>query len=251
MISEFSVVFLKSVVEIGFERLLSQREKAKIRWAGYRNRSKKIRVSMAVLLSLQDESGLYFLIKNTKKPNLYAPAGGVIRFLDLLPLPLQKVEFTAEAAGKPLGEANDLRGYIKGRNLFQFVEWFFSGVDRETTRQCLVREIIEELGEQGIVVDISQLALVDFHGVRTCIELPFWPPVEDKVWMQFRWLEVVEAHGVASQDVVRTMLLSSLDCIWVTPAEIMNGVSANGSQIAPSAEYLIKEKRSRPEPPHI
>ena len=247
----FTYLLLKPAMEIAIDRASERIPEFKVSWAAAMHHQQTVRVSVAVLLQIVDEDGMVLLIRNAKRPSLYAPIGGVIRTLEQQPAALKAISFLPESVGegKAPGESRDLRGIIKGKHLAQFVDWFARGGDRETYRQAMVRELVEEIRESGGECSSAEFAEVDFHTVRTCVELPFWPNPNEKTYLQFRWLEIVEPHSPRCRETVLRILSRSRGILKASPKEVRDGMASGGEAIAPSADYLVGPRRMRQEPP--
>lgn len=109
--------------------------------------NKPIRVSFAYLFRIKID-GVYFLIKGNKIKK-FQPVGGVYQYFDSAKAELDYVfESTDKMKENSRDNQNDLRGYVKGKNLKKFITWFESKKNREVTCD---REFIEELVLTGIV----------------------------------------------------------------------------------------------------
>ena len=104
--------------------------------------NKEVRLSIAYLFRINVD-GKYLLVKNRMR-NAYQPVGGAFKtlpgseaiFSDLDVRPDRLIE-TEHGVAK-----NDLRVYVKGKNVFRFLDWFESKQDREISPW---REFCEEL----------------------------------------------------------------------------------------------------------
>lgn len=122
----------------------------------YRNRD--VRISIAYLYRIKVDN-LYLLVKSRTR-NYYQPVGGCYKTLpgsekifDKLNVrPDRKFE-TEKGIAK-----NDLRVYVKGKNVIDFLKWFKSKEDRETSPW---REFCEELiGEE--ILPWKQFRFIDY-----------------------------------------------------------------------------------------
>jgi hypothetical protein len=107
-----------------------------------RLRNRDIRISIAYLYRI-NVNGKYLLVKNTRR-NYYQPVGGAFKTLpgsekifENLNVKRDRLIETENGIAK-----NDLRVFVKGTNVIDFIEWFNSKEDRETSPW---REFCEEL----------------------------------------------------------------------------------------------------------
>lgn len=122
----------------------------------YRNQD--IRISIAYLYRIQVDD-LYLLVKSRTR-NYYQPVGGCYKtlpgsekvFEKLGVKPDRKFE-TEKGIAK-----NDLRVYVKGKNVIEFLEWFDSKEDREISPW---REFCEELIAEDIL-PWKQFRFIDY-----------------------------------------------------------------------------------------
>lgn len=105
-------------------------------------RNKDIRISIAYLYRI-NVNGKYLLVKNSRR-NYFQPVGGAFKTLpgsekifDSLNVKCDRLIETENGIAK-----NDLRVFVKGTNVIDFIEWFNSKEDRETSPW---REFCEEL----------------------------------------------------------------------------------------------------------
>ena len=105
-------------------------------------RNKKIRISIAYLFRIKVD-GQYLLVKNSRR-NYYQPVGGAFKTLpsskgifEKLNVESDKLIETEKGIAK-----GDLRVFTKGVNVIEFIKWFNSKKDRETSPW---REFCEEL----------------------------------------------------------------------------------------------------------
>ena len=105
-------------------------------------RNKEIRISIAYLYRI-NINGKYLLVKNSRR-NYFQPVGGAFKTLpgsekifESLNIKSDRIIETQNGIAK-----NDLRVFVKGLNVIEFIEWFNSKQDRETSPW---REFCEEL----------------------------------------------------------------------------------------------------------
>ncbi|MDF4203908.1 hypothetical protein PXD56_13120 [Maribacter sp. SA7] len=106
------------------------------------HRKKKIRISIAYLFRIKVD-GKYLLIKSSRR-NYFQPVGGAFktlpsskRIFEKLNIESDKLIETEKGIAK-----GDLRVFTKGVNVIDFIKWFNSKKDRETSPW---REFCEEL----------------------------------------------------------------------------------------------------------
>ena len=110
-------------------------------------RNKMIRVSFAYLFRIKID-GVYFLVKGSKIRK-FQPVGGVYQYFDSGKAELDYIfESSEKMKENSQDNQNDIRGYVRGKNLKKFIKWFESRKNREVTCD---REFIEELVLTGIV----------------------------------------------------------------------------------------------------
>lgn len=105
-------------------------------------RNKKIRISIAYLFRIKVD-GKYLLVKNSRR-DYFQPVGGAYktlpsskRIFEKLNIESDKLIETEKGIAK-----GDLRVFTKGINVIEFIKWFNSKKDRETSPW---REFCEEL----------------------------------------------------------------------------------------------------------
>lgn len=106
------------------------------------HRNKKIRISIAYLFRIKVD-GKYLLVKNSRR-DYFQPVGGAFktlpsskRIFEKLNIESDKLIETEKGIAK-----GDLRVFTKGVNVIEFIKWFNSKKDRETSPW---REFCEEL----------------------------------------------------------------------------------------------------------
>lgn len=112
------------------------------------HRNKEIRLSIAYLFRIKID-GKYLLVKSDRR-NYYQPVGGAFKTLpgsekifEKLNVKRDRLVETENGIAK-----NDLRVFVKGLNVIEFLEWFNSKEDRETSPW---REFCEELISTNIL----------------------------------------------------------------------------------------------------
>jgi SMODS-associated NUDIX domain len=135
-------------------------------------RNREVRVSVAALLRVC-HNGQYLLFHVPFVPNTYGPPGGVIKYQKSSRPALDQLEFRDQVVPSLLKDMEcDLRGFVPARKLSAFVRWFESGVGRESSDDCLRRELAEELEEVGFPDAVQDIGLLRFRFIRTVTEGP-------------------------------------------------------------------------------
>ena len=102
---------------------------------------KDIRLSFSYLFRIQVD-GKYLLVKGNRLKNQYQPIGGVYKYYDEAKPTLESFNFRPDISMGNTTETDDLRIYISGKHLLDFMQWFRSMKDREYDPK---REFYEEL----------------------------------------------------------------------------------------------------------
>ncbi len=129
------------------------------------SRNKKIRVSMAAILSVRREN-YFILVRNHHRPQTFGPIGGVYKYYPSAIEHLDQCGFQPQIRDQDM--KNDLRGFLLGKNLPSFLEWFFSGKNREI--ESLSREIKEELQEIRLIVELESVTDLQYDLIKSVIE---------------------------------------------------------------------------------
>lgn len=109
---------------------------------------KDIRISISYLFRIKVD-GKYLLVKNSRR-QYFQPVGGAFKTLPGSELIFEKLGVKPDRlieTEKGIAK-NDLRVFVKGINVIEFIEWFKSKEDRETSPW---REFCEELISTGIL----------------------------------------------------------------------------------------------------
>lgn len=122
------------------------------------HRNKEIRLSIAYLFRIKID-GKYLLVKSSRR-NYFQPVGGAFKTLpgseklfEKLNVKRDRLIETEKGIAK-----NDLRVFVKGLNVIEFIEWFKSKEDRETSPW---REFCEELITTNIL-PWTQFRFIDY-----------------------------------------------------------------------------------------
>lgn len=122
------------------------------------HRNKDIRLSIAYLFRIKVD-GKYFLVKNSRR-NYFQPVGGAFKTLPGSEKVFEKLNVKSDRlieTEKGIAK-NDLRVFVKGINVIEFIQWFKSKEDRETSPW---REFCEELISTGIL-PWKQFRFIDY-----------------------------------------------------------------------------------------
>jgi ADP-ribose pyrophosphatase YjhB (NUDIX family) len=202
----------------------------------------EVRVVVSAVLRIE-HAGKYLLIRNTHRPESFAPVGGVYKYRPSARPTLDTFCYRADA--RDLEMQNDVRGFVTKGTFSSFQAWFKSEAHRETAEECLRRELEEELDE--VSLSFSQLADLNFRKVRAVDEGPEF--VEAHKYWQFRIFEIYEftetpsAHALL--DILKQSSKTSKDLLWVTADEIQKGRAQTREVLAPHASYFLGTKRYR------
>src|SRR5579859_1859732 len=153
-------------------------------------RNADVRVSASALLRIPD-GGRYVLVRNANRPELFGPFGGVYKFSESCRPILDEFLFRPQDVGPSRVMRDDLRGFIPGKKLPNFVNWFFKLTQRESATECMCRELAEEIKETKLDSALTVPKSLDLRKIRTVEEAPHRVPVE--TYKQFRIFEVYEA----------------------------------------------------------
>jgi hypothetical protein len=207
--------------------------------------SADIRIVFSALLRIS-ESDEYLLIRNLHRPETFAPIGGVYKYRQDAQPELDKFEFRPHDMGPGDDMANDIRGYLPRRNLVKLLHWYHCNANRESDKECLRRELKEELDEIGLSRNFKCPEDFHFRSVRTIIEGP--ESVPGQTYAQFRIFEIYEIAPVTSNikrflHQLRKSAIKNPDLLLVSAQEIITGRARTGEIVASTAAYLIGKKR--------
>jgi hypothetical protein len=140
-------------------------------------RKRRIRISCAALLRIEDEAGQYLLGLARLRRGTLGPFGGAFKYSDKGKAQLDKLGFEQQVMNEIDGPGieRDLRGHLRGASVAGFLRWFHSKTGRENDTECLRRELCEELAEVGLPALVPLADSLEFTLVREVIE----PPVRD------------------------------------------------------------------------
>lgn len=122
-----------------------------------------------------------------------------------------------------------------------------TGEGRETSSECLIRELIEELDEISRPSPFPSKR-IRFRRIRTIVEEPQFIPALGKV--QYRIFEIHEFDDgdLPKEEMVDALAaagVGSKDLIWATADEMKRGRHLDGGIIGSHAPYLFGTERYR------
>lgn len=210
-------------------------------------RSPETRVSFAALLRICD-GDRYLLIRNKYRSEVMAPLGGVFKYQESATAKLDSLAFRPELRSDLQDSRGDMRGVIPTARLKDFIGWFNKGVDRENAKECLTRELAEEIEEVGLQELLSVPDDLEFRLVRKISE----PIARDPgyTWDQFRHFEVYEP--ILTNEVVKCFFdalkrsaPTNPNLEFATAEQIIRGRTPRGAVIGHHCAYLYGEESVR------
>ncbi len=204
---------------------------------------------MAALLSVTQDDR-FLLIRSHYRQEVFGPIGGVFKYYPTARNALDLYGFSPQRRPGDFGEdlRSDLRGFIPGRSMPNFLRWFVSGKQREV--EPLTREIREELDEIGLRHYESREPY-KFDLIRTIYEGPTGVPGE--AYLQFRFLQIYRLDyscetGRSLTEHLFSQASQNPNLIAVTSAEIRRRRANSGEFIGEHSAYLIGDRRTGIEP---
>ena len=212
-----------------------------------------VRVSIAALLRVQFNDA-YILFTTPHRPGTFGPPGGVIKFHSGARAQLDGMDFRDEVlASRTVAMHQDLRGFVPPAKIAKFLQWVEKNVDRESSVDCLRRELREELAEVGHPELCSLVEGLEFAQIRTLIEKPEW--IRGGNHWQLRRFEVYDLPPTTQQGRdLRDALLrladdpSETSIVKATSSEIMKGRRSD-ALIGPQSAFLFGKDRYRQDLP--
>jgi hypothetical protein len=216
--------------------------------------NEKLRVSCSAFVRICDRQQRILLIQNLHRPEFFGPVGGCFKFYEGTARSiLERCHFSVDQTVAERESARDVRGYLKRRHVVEFLDWFAGSRDgRESGRECVVREIHEELfGECGVAIpqDFNAQEL-DVAFVRSFLERS---RVSGTSTVQLRYFEV---HSLLLNNPTALALLSTIESsrsrrlLWATADEIARGRHLETRRaIGHAAVLLVNDRLTRPDMP--
>jgi hypothetical protein len=214
------------------------------------SRSEDIRVAFCAMLLLRD-GDRYLLIRNLHRRESFGPFGGVFKYKDISKL--DDLEFKPQTQPYANDMKEDIRGFLPRKRLPSLIAWFKKGWGRESSEECLTREMREEMAEAELPRRLNFPESLRIKHVRTVEELPARVP--GQLYTQYRIFEVHELNlAFSSMKKFNSQLFSVVprhrnNLLLATAKEIEVGRAESGELIGHHACYLIGKKRLRPESP--
>jgi hypothetical protein len=251
MLHDIVMAMFTLILGTGFSFILSSRKQLFPRFlAATLFRKKKLRVSMAALLSIE-HNGKYLLIRNYRRQELFSPIGGAYKYSPSANVELEAIGFEPQCAVSDLKNDMlfDLRGFVQGDRFSKFIKWFMLGSHREI--EPLQREIYEELDEVNLSSLLEGVKPLRFRHTKTLSE--GLRKVRGESYLQFRHFDILEIIEDKNSLLFLSKLFSASEenpqkLIFATADEIRNGRTAKRELIAGNAVYLLKYFRPAPEP---
>lgn len=226
----------------------------KIKWlpTTHVHRNHQVRVVCSTFLRVQNKNGKYLLIRNLHRPEFFSPIGGCYKYFPTAKPYLDQTLFSQDTLVRTDESSMDIRGYVRRRFVADFFTWFsLNNATRETTRECLIREINEELfGESNLIspkdIDLSKL---EFRYVRSYLEKA---TIDESNTLQFRFFEVHDLgmESEASQALAKFLTtVSSKNLLWVDEKDIRVGRTSGNKAIGHAAVLFVNDKLTRPDGP--
>lgn len=216
------------------------------------HRRTQIRVSVSALACFKIDDK-YLLTHQVRRTHQLGPIGGAV---DVFPSGLhefQKVGFSPESPVEHKWgiERTALRGTVEGFGLIRLYRMLDRDYGRESFRECIERELVEELNIEG-GVGIKHIPRFRHFAYKwKVIEGPKWLKGSN-IW-QWRLYRIfdyqVDEHCDA--DFIGRLRSEAVPGVkqfaLVTEKEIRRGMTSEGMIIGSHAEYLLTKRERRPE----
>lgn len=215
-------------------------------------RNEDMRVAFSALLRLK-EGDRFILVRNLHRRETFCPFGGVYKYVDAAQKHFDKLEFRPQVVGPRRDMEGDLQGFLPRHNAGSLVRWFWSERDRESSQECLYRELKEELREANITNSAKIPEQRHFKLVRRILDGPRRVPGEH--YRQFRVFEIFDINNpnrevrALTKTLVKAVRGRSTHLILATSEEIKRGRTRKGDVIGHISCYLIGRRRLRPDEP--
>lgn len=213
----------------------------------------EVRVSVASLLRLQDDDR-YVLVHSPVRPDAFGPPGGVVKYHPAARAALDRIGFREERR-MDSRMRSDLRGFVPRWALPRFARWLDQQDGRETSLECLRRELAEELREIGHSELASDIDRLQFVAVRHVLDGPL--KAVGRPYRQLRFFDVWDldpstAEALRLRDALVALAADPAEdgAVCVTADEIMHGRSGR-AYIAPQSAYLVGDRRFHADLPSL
>ncbi len=113
----------------------------------FKFRNKDVRISFSYLFRIKVD-GKYLFIRGGRLKNQFQPVGGVYKFYNEAKPFLESIHYNIDQRMNNEEDDDDLRLELKGKYIFEFLDWFNNMHDREYDP---LREFREELFNTGIL----------------------------------------------------------------------------------------------------
>ncbi|WP_344488350.1 hypothetical protein [Glycomyces endophyticus] len=214
----------------------------------------RVRVSVAALLRMEID-GRFVVFHTKRTPGTYGPPGGVFKFRDSAREALDRFQFEEERQPRdPKSAYRDLRGYLPAMSIGGFLHWLSSGDGRESSTECLRRELDEELAEIGLADFRDLVPNLTFRPVRRVVEAP--RKVPGWGYRQLRHIEVheldLDSEGALEfVNEIRTAEEAGAGGLHLVSADDINRGRHEYSILGSQTCYLIRNRKLRQDPPRM
>lgn len=216
-------------------------------------RGDPVRVSCSAFLRIKNSEQRYLTVRNLHRPEFYGPLGGCFKyFTGTASATLERFGFCADEAFTGGDTVFDLRGYIKRAKTSNFFHWFASrSGDYENARECLSRELSEELVNECNLTMPPEVELrqLNFFFVRSYLERT---TLHKDGHLQFKYFEVYDLDpNYQAAHFLREFLekVDSERLRWVSAGDIQRGRTEDQAIIGHATTLFISTKTTRPDTP--
>lgn len=211
-------------VEHGFAKA---KEKRQFLTFSLWRRNGKARVSASALLRIFRSDGSFAIIQNRHRPEDYSAIGGVYKCYPAVgPQEMDRFEFIEENQLRDRDIKLDVRGYTKRKFVSSLFKWFKDErSSKETYRQCLTREMKEELTEEHSIID-SAFAFhnLNFRFSHDHYKVTNWDQSHNRITQ----IQLFKVYDLIPDDLSRDLfdrLMSDTSgaILWVERTDIRHG----------------------------
>ena len=222
-----------------------------ILWCLFHHRT-RIRVSVSALACFKIDDK-YLMTRQIRRAHQFGPIGGAVDlFLGGLS-EFKRVGFLPEGAVEHKWDIDRiaLRGTVEGFGLVRLYRMLGRDYGRESFRECIERELVEELNIEG-GVGIKHIPRFRHFAYK-------WSVIEGPKWLRgsniWQWrlyrifdYQVDEQYDADFISRLRSEAVSGVKQVaLVTEKEIRRGKSSKGMSIGSHAEYVLTRRERRPE----